>query len=80
MLQPVLKHFQAATAEPHIPTPDGDVMTGIVKPEIRNVLQIGWAVVRGILELAIMVYILRRCSSLRTPSSLPFSASSTRRR
>jgi len=33
MLQPVLKHFQAATAEPHIPTPDGDVMTGIVKPD-----------------------------------------------
>jgi hypothetical protein len=55
----VLKHFQAATAEPHIPTPDGGVMTGIVKPEIRNVLQIGWTVVRGILELAIMVYVLR---------------------
>ena len=34
-------------------------MTGIVKPEIRNVLQIGWTVVRGILELAIMVYVLR---------------------
>ena len=34
-------------------------MTGIVKPEIRNVLQIGWTAVRGILELAIMVYILR---------------------
>src|SRR4029077_6687653 len=45
----VLKHFQAATAEPHIPTPDGGVMTGMVKPEIRNVLQIGWTVVRGIL-------------------------------
>jgi hypothetical protein len=55
----VLKHFQAATAEPHAPIPDGGVMTGIVKPEIRNVLQIGWMVVRGILELAIMVYILR---------------------
>jgi len=54
----VLKHFQAATAEPHIPTPDGGVMTGIVKPEIRNVLQIGWTVVRGILELAILVYVL----------------------
>ena len=54
----MLKHFQAATAEPHAPTPDGGVMTGIVKPEIRNVLQIGWAVVRGILELAIMVYVL----------------------
>jgi len=52
----VLKHFQAA--EPHIPTPDRGVMTGIVKPEIRNVLQIGWTVVRGILELAILVYVL----------------------
>ena len=46
----VLKHFQAATAEPHIPTPD----RGVMKPEIRNVLQIGWTVVRGILELAIL--------------------------
>jgi hypothetical protein len=55
----VLKHFQAATTEPHIPTPDGGVMTGIVKPEIRNILQLGWTVVRGILELAIMVYVLR---------------------
>jgi hypothetical protein len=54
----VLKHFQAATAEPHIPTPDRGVMTGIVKPEIRNGLQIGWTVVRGILELAILVYVL----------------------
>ena len=54
----VLKHFQAETAEAHIPTPDGG-MTGIVKPEIRNVLQIGWTVVRGILELAIMIYVLR---------------------
>jgi hypothetical protein len=54
----VLKHFQAATAEPHIPTPDGGVMTGMVKPEIRNVLQIGWTVVRGILELAILIYVL----------------------
>ena len=54
----VLKHFQAATAEPHIPIPVGGVMTGIVKPEIRNVLQIGWTVVRGTLELAIMVYVL----------------------
>jgi hypothetical protein len=54
----VLKHFQAATAEPHIPTADGGVMTGIVKPEIRNVLQIGWTVARGILELAILVYVL----------------------
>jgi hypothetical protein len=55
----VLKHFQAATTEPHIPTPDGGVMTGIVKPEIRNILQLGWTVVRGVLELAIMVYVLR---------------------
>ena len=54
----VLKHFQAATAEPHIPTPDGGVATGIVKPETRNVLQIGWTVVRGLLELAIMAYVL----------------------
>jgi len=29
-----------------------------VKPEIRNVLQIGWTVVRGILELVILVYVL----------------------
>src|SRR5258708_2715807 len=55
----VLKHFQAATAEPRGPTPEARVMTGIVKPEIRNVLQIGWTVVRGILELAIMIYVLR---------------------
>ena len=34
-------------------------MTGIVKPEIRNVLQIGWTVVGGIFELAIIVYVLR---------------------
>ena len=54
----VLKHFQAATAGPHAPTPDGGAMTGIVKPEIRNVLKVGWTVVRGILELAIMVYVL----------------------
>jgi hypothetical protein len=52
----VLKHFQAATEEPHAPTPG--VMTGIVKLEIRNVLKVGWPVVRGILELAIMVYVL----------------------
>src|SRR6201988_3028403 len=55
----VLKHFQAATAEPHIPTPDGGVMTGLVNRELRNVLRVGWTVVRGILELAIMVYVLR---------------------
>jgi hypothetical protein len=54
----VLKHFQVATAEPHIPTPGGGVVTSIVKPETRNVLQIGWTVVRGLLELAIMVYVL----------------------
>jgi hypothetical protein len=54
----VLKHFQATTAEPHASIPDGGVMTGIVKPEIRNILQFGWMVVRGILELAIMVYVL----------------------
>ena len=54
----VLKHFQAAATEPHIPTPDGGVVTGIVKPETRNVLQIGWTVVRGLLELVIMVYVL----------------------
>ena len=54
----VLKHFQAATAEAHIPIPDGGVVTGIVKPETKNVLQIGWTVVRGLLELAIMVYVL----------------------
>src|SRR5262249_23573142 len=54
----VLKHFQAATAEAHAQTPDGSVVTGIVKPEMRNALQIGWTVVRGILELAIMVYVL----------------------
>jgi hypothetical protein len=33
-------------------------MTGTGKPEIRNVLQIGWTVVRGILELAILIYVL----------------------
>jgi hypothetical protein len=56
----VLKHFQAAKAELHAPTPtaDGGAMNGIVKPEIRKVLKIGWTVVRGILELAIMVYVL----------------------
>src|SRR5215469_9857146 len=54
----VLKHFQATTAEPHIPTPGGGVMTGTGNSELRNVLQIGWTVVRGILELAILVYVL----------------------
>jgi hypothetical protein len=38
----VLKHFQAADAEPHAPTPDGGVMTGIVNPEIT--LRRGWLV------------------------------------
>jgi hypothetical protein len=54
----VLKQFQLATAELHAPIPDEGAMNGIVKPEIRNVLKIGWTVVRGILELAIMVYVL----------------------
>ena len=51
----VLKHFQAATAQLHVPIPDESAMNGILKPEIRNVLKIGWTVARGILELAIMV-------------------------
>jgi hypothetical protein len=55
----VLKHFRNATAEVYAPKPlDEGVMIGIQKPEIRNVLKIGWTVVRGILELAIMVYVL----------------------
>jgi len=54
----VLKEFQLATAELHAPTPDEGVMISLEKPEIRNVLKIGWTVVRGILELAIMVYVL----------------------
>jgi len=54
----VLKHFQAATAELHAPTPDEGAMIGILKPEILNILTIGWTVVRGILELAIMLYVL----------------------
>ena len=33
-------------------------MTGTGKPEIRNVLQMGWTVVRGLLELAILIYVL----------------------
>jgi len=33
-------------------------MIGILKPEIRNILKIGWTFARGILELAIMVYVL----------------------
>jgi hypothetical protein len=55
----VLKEFQLATAELHAPTPDEGVMISLEKkPEIRNVLKISWTVVRGILELAIMVYVL----------------------
>jgi len=54
----VLKEFQLATAELHAPIPDESVMISLEKPEIRNVLKIGWTVVRGILELAIMVYVL----------------------
>src|SRR6266436_1720313 len=50
----VLKHFQAATAELHAPIPDEGAMNGILKPEIRNILKIGWTVARGILELAII--------------------------
>ena len=33
-------------------------MISLEKPEIRNVLKITWTVVRGILELAIMLYVL----------------------
>jgi len=54
----LLKHFQSAPAEPHAPTPDGGAMIGIVKPEIKNRLKIGWTVIRGTLEVAIMVYVL----------------------
>src|SRR5215471_3791641 len=54
----VLKHFQAATAELHTPIPDEGVMIGIENPKIWNVLKIGWTVARGVLELAIMVYVL----------------------
>src|SRR5215831_11998166 len=54
----VLKHFQAATAELHTPIPDEGVMIGIENPKIWNVLKTGWTVARGILELAIMVYVL----------------------
>jgi hypothetical protein len=54
----VLKDFHAATARLHAPTADEGEMNGILKPEIRNVLQIGWTVLRGLLELAIMLYVL----------------------
>jgi hypothetical protein len=66
-------HFQAATAQLHAPTSDESA------PEIRNVLKIGWTVARGILELAIMVYVLERSSTPGTPSSLLFLALSMRR-
>jgi len=54
----VLKHFQLATAELRAPMADEGAMISLEKPEIRNVLKIGWTVVRGILELAIMLYVL----------------------
>jgi hypothetical protein len=38
----------------HAPMPDEGAMISLEKPEIRNVLKIGWTVLRGILELAIM--------------------------
>jgi hypothetical protein len=50
--------FQAATAELHAPMSDEGTMISLEKPEIRNVLKLGWTVVRGILELAIMLYVL----------------------
>src|SRR5262245_40324094 len=37
---------------------DEGAMISVEKPEIRNVLKIGWTIVRGILELAIMLYVL----------------------
>jgi hypothetical protein len=43
----VLKHFQLATAELHAPTADEGVMISLEKPEISNVVKIGWTVVRG---------------------------------
>ncbi|HMF22541.1 MAG TPA: hypothetical protein VKG24_10490 [Pseudolabrys sp.] len=54
----VLKHFQAATARLHAPTSDESAMNGILKPKIRNILKTVWTVARGIIELAIMVYVL----------------------
>jgi hypothetical protein len=53
----VLKHFQVVTAD-QAPIADEGTLNSIVKPEVRNILRIGWSVVRGILELAIMVYVL----------------------
>jgi hypothetical protein len=32
-------------------------MISLAKPEIRDILKTGWTVVRGILELAIMLYV-----------------------
>ena len=43
----MLKHFQLATAELHAPTADEGVMISLEKPEISNVVKIGWTVVRG---------------------------------
>jgi len=54
----VLKHFQLATVQLHAPTADEGIMISLEKPEISNVVKIGWTVVRGILELAIMLYVL----------------------
>jgi hypothetical protein len=75
----VLKHFQAATAELHQPTPDEGAMIGIQKPEIRKVLKIGWTVARGILELAIMVYVLGAILDPADTVIVAFSALSMRR-
>jgi hypothetical protein len=33
-------------------------MDGILKPKIKNVLEIGWTLLRGTLELGIMLYVL----------------------
>src|SRR5262249_21363557 len=54
----VLKHFQLATAELHAAMPDEGAMISLEKPEIRNLLKIGWTVIRGVIELAIMLYVL----------------------
>src|SRR5262245_4928586 len=50
----VLKEFQLETAAGQ----NEGVMISPEKPEVRNVLRIGWTIIRGILELAIMVYVL----------------------
>jgi hypothetical protein len=54
----LLKHFQSASAQLHAPTSVEGAMDGILKPKIKNVLEIGWTVLRGILELGIMLYVL----------------------